>query len=197
MQKAIRTTTIVLLTAMTVNAQTYEVVPVDLGDGYSILEGGFFTITDGELTDWSISVDGEHPFTFLSPDGSGKSQFFSAVTVGEDALSIESGTRGGIRLRDHHYSEECPADLCTAIVRWSPELLAIEFEHVGLIDGGGNDFDIPDPGDFLFNVSASVPVSGTIVVATVPEPTSASLMAFALLGVGLLRRRSFALRCFH
>ena len=196
MKRTICALAAILSLTMPANAQTYEVVPVDLGDGYSILEGGFFTITDGELTDWSISVDGEHPFEFESPDTAGRFQAFLGVNVTETVLSIENGTRGGIRLREH-YSEECLAELCTAIVDWSPELPGIEFSHRGRIDGGGNNPDIPDPGDYLFDVRAFVPISGTTVIATVPEPASASLMAFALLGVGLLRRRSFALRCFH
>ena len=188
MKRTICALAAILSLTMPVNAQTYTVVPVDFGDGYSIVDGGFMTITDGELTEWSISVDGEYPFTFQSPESRDSFLFFEGVSVTESEISIQSGILGGLSLTSY-YTDGCAAnDSCEAIVRWDPEAEIIGFLHRGL-HGPGNDPDLSDDGDFLFAINASIPLSGTAVIATVPEPTSASLMAFALLGLGVLRRR--------
>lgn len=154
------------------------------------------TVTDGDLTDWYISVDGEYPFTFQSPlrDAVGLNEaiLFENAIISNDAISIESETIGGI-VFFARYSDGCLADqFCRAFLTWDPERPIIEFTHTGFISGGGLSPDMPDEGDFLFREFARQPLVGTVVVAVaVPEPTTGLLAAMGLLGVtGLARKRT-------
>lgn len=143
------------------------------------------TIVDGELTDWRISVQGEYRYTFGATRVVGNYSHFDGANVTKDEISIAAGIQEHVFfLRD--YTDGCPADdLCIALLSWTPEASMIEFSHRGFVSGGGNNPDIPDLGDLLFDVAVSVPLTETTVIAvaskSVPEPATDWLTGIALL----------------
>lgn len=195
---------VALVLVKTVSGQVYNIVPIDLGDGYSIATGSTMTALDGEVTDWLITISGEHPFTFRPP-----SDFvsFENLIVSEDDISITlAGSDAGAAVLDRYRGAEgCIAeDFCEATLAWSrgfnpvtnQSAQEVSFNHRAVTQAAGSNPDGPDADDYVFNVFTSQPLPlGTTVIAVasqhVPEPTTGSLFAMGLLCLtGLRRKRS-------
>lgn len=194
------------LTTASAKGQVYILDPVDLGDGYTIVPGSTMTAVDGEIADWLITVEGEHPFTFRPTSDVSDLVRFDNLVVTEDDIRIDLSVDGaGASLRDVYRSlDGCEAeDYCRATLAWSRGFnpvtneftQAVSFRHSGVSTANGSNPDGPDPDDYVFNVLASQPLPlGTTVIAVasqqVPEPATGMLAAMGLLGlVGFSRRR--------
>ena len=189
---------VIFLGAATATGQVSILEPVDLGDGYSIAPGSTMTAVDGEISDWSITVDGEYPHTFSSPaDGLFDFAFFENVIITEDSISVMLGPSDQNYVAFQSDSIECEADNgCEASLSWGwTSQASVSFRHLGRVSGGGTNPDFSDDGDFLFVVlTESLLQEDTVVIAVasqqVPEPTTGLLAAMGLLGlVGFSRRR--------
>jgi len=189
----------VVLVANTAHGQVYNVVPIDLGNGYSIATGSTMTAVDGEISDWSITVDGDHPHTFSSPaDGLFTFAFFENVIITEDSISVMLGPSDQNYVAFQSDLIECDAENgCEASLYWGwTSQASVSFRHLGRVSGGGPNPDFSDDGDFLFVVLTESPLpEDTVVIAfasqQVPEPTTgvlATMAVFCLLGIS--RRRS-------
>jgi len=187
----------VVLMATSAQGQVYNGVPIDFEMGYSIEPGGTITVVDGELTDGHISVQGEYPYTFGAEVVVGNHSHFDGANVTTDEISIAAYIQESVFFLSE-YIDGCPADdLCSALLRWSPEANKVEFSHRGFVLGGNN----PAIPDFLFDVAVSVPLTETAVIAvasqSVPGPTAGCLVAMALLCVTGLRRKQSRKRGFQ
>ena len=190
----------VVLVANTAQGQVYNVVPIDLGDGYSIAPGSTMTAVDGEISDWSITVDGEYPHTFSSSsDGLFTFAFFENVIITEDSISVTLGPSDQNYVAFQSDLIECDAeDGCEASLYWGwTSQASVSFRHLGRVSGGGTNPDSSDDGDFLFVVLTESPLpEDTVVIAfasqLVPEPTTgvlATMAVFCLLGISRQRSR--------
>ena len=183
MHRLTLTILLILAWAAVGHGQVYNLVPVDFGDGYSISPGSTMTIIDGELSSWDISVEGEYPYRFLSPEAPGNNARFENVIVANDEISIP-GPMDGI-LFTTNYDDGCLAVSCKAKLSWTPEAGRVEFYNVASLD---------NPTNSLFEIDLSIPLEGPTVVAVasqqVPEPATRLLAPMGLLGlVGFSRRR--------
>ena len=194
--------TVCMLSSSSAFGEVYNVVPIDLGDGYSIAPGSTMTTIDGVVTDWSISVEGEYPFKFTSPTE--ELVILDHLTVTNDEISISLVDWESAAFV-YTYYEGCVAeDFCEAILAWSRGFnpvtnefaQVVSFRHRAVTQANGSDPDGPDPDDYVFNVSTSQPLPfGKTVIAvasqSVPEPAAGCLVAMGLFCVlGLRRKRS-------
>jgi len=207
MCKCVLMFTLCLMSNSTVLGQVYNVVPVDLGEAYSIAPGSTMTAVDGEISDWLITVEGEHRFIFRPTTDVSDRVSFDNLVVTEDDIRIDLSVDGaGASLRDIYRSlDGCEAeDYCRATLAWSRGFnpvtneftQAVSFRHSGISTANGSNPDGPDPDDYVFNVLASQPLPlGTTVIAvasqSAPEPTAGYLVSIGLLcATGLARKRS-------
>ena len=184
MYKSVFILAVLALSCSASRAQVYNVVPIEFGDGYAIAAGSTMTIIDGELSSWDITVEGEYPYRFLSPEAPGNNARFENVIVTEDEIII-TGPMDGI-LFNTNYDDGCQAVSCKAVLSWTPEADRVEFYHVASLD---------NPTNSLFEIDLSIPLAGPTLVAVaseqVPEPTTGLLSVISLIGlVDLARRRS-------
>jgi len=175
---------VALVLVKTVSGQVYNLVPIDLGEGYSIAAGSTMTIIDGELSSWDITVEGEYPYRFLSPEAPGNNARFENVIVADDEISIP-GPMDGI-LFNTNYDDGCLAVRCKAVLSWTPEADQVEFYHVASLD---------NPTNSLFEIDLSIPLEGPTVVAVasqqVPEAATGVLAAMAVFcSLGFARQGS-------
>lgn len=183
------------LAATPLHSQEYDVVPVDLGHGYSIQEGSTITVDSGEIVDWNVTVSGEFPHTFRPSTDSRDSARVSDALVANGQITIELGLDPTVYFgfREEY---DCEAEFCVASLYWAAatnlETQSLVFTHHGWISGGGNNPDIPDEGDFLFAARPEPGMrlpKGRTVLATVPEPTSWMLLNIAVLALAFTRKR--------
>lgn len=194
--------TICILSSSSAFGEVYHIVPIDLGDGYSIAPGSTMTTIDGVVSDWSISVEGEHPFKFTSPTE--ELVILDHLTVTNDEISITLVDWDSAAFV-YTYYEGCVAeDGCHATLAWSRGfnpvtnefVQEVYFSHSAVTQANGSNPDGPDPDDYVFNVLTSqpLPIGKTVIAVasqSVPEPTAGCLVTTALLCVtSLVRKRA-------
>ena len=171
---------IVSLTTRNAYAVRYVVEPVALSDGYAIT-GGFIEtntvgpLTAGDITDYLFTVEGEVPYVF-SPSNQFSISTHGTVLATEGQVMLPAvpagsafGVHNDISITSRFDTDRGYANLSYATgydILLSP---SIKYDHSGIPDVDGDPFRLSRP-------RMNVPDHTTIVVATVPEPATATLM---------------------
>lgn len=70
-------------------------IPRELSNGYAISPGSTITVSEGEITDWSITINGEFPYTFASPEDRSDFVSFDGIVVTANAIHVQDLTGRG------------------------------------------------------------------------------------------------------